>query len=41
MVSGAKEEQKEENIWSVEQNTNGDGKYLEKNNTYLDSVGEK
>ena len=38
---GTGKEQKEENIWSVEQNMNGDGKYLEKNNTYLDSVGEK
>ena len=31
----------EENVWSVKQNTNAEGKYLENDNTYLDSGGEE
>ena len=33
--------EKEENVWSVKQNTNAEGKYLENYNTYLDSGGEE
>ena len=33
--------EREEHIWSVEQNTNAEGKYLENDNTYLDSGGEE